>query len=130
MMMLQIIVLSLTFLREDDFSLSLDSIVTMLSLNMELFKVIYLDQPILIHIIDLNHVIKRQVHQFEDDINPTNLNSSINKLDIFFNLDMKHLSVWLNINNAFLNAPNTALKIFFFKRKKSSHQLNIKLSRK
>ena len=72
----------------------------------------------LIYINDLNHAIKySKVHHFADDTNLLYFNSSIKKLNRFVNLDMKHLSVWLNVSKSSLNVQKTELVIFKQKKK-------------
>ena len=75
--------------------------------------------PILfmIYINDLNHAIKYcNMHHFADDTNLLHFNSSTKKLNRLVNLDLKHLSVWLNTNKIYLNVQNTELMIFKQKR--------------
>ena len=85
----------------------------------------------LIYINDLNHAIKYcKVHHFADDTNLLHFNSSTKKLNRLVNLDMKHLSVWLNANKISLNVQKTELVIFKQKRKILDHKIKIKLNRK
>ena len=73
----------------------------------------------LIYINDLNHAIKYcKVHHFADDTNLLHFNSSTKKLNRLVNLDMKHLSVWLNANKISLDVQKTELVIF--KQKKEN----------
>ena len=44
------------------------------------------------------------MHHFADDTNLLHFNSSIKKLNRLVNLEIKHLSVWLNANKISLNA--------------------------
>ena len=85
----------------------------------------------LIYINGLNHAVKYgKMHHFADDTNLLHLNSRTKKLNRPVNLDMKHLSVWLNANKISLNIQNTELVIFKQKRKILDHGLKIKLNRK
>ena len=78
---------------------------------------------LLIYINDLSHAVKYyKVHHFADDTNLLHCNSSTKKLNRLVNLDMKHLSVWLNANKIFLNAQKTELVIFKQKRKIRDHE--------
>ena len=77
----------------------------------------------LIYINDLSHAIKYcKVHRFANDTNILHFNSSTKKLDRLVNLDMKHLSVWLNVNRISLNVQKTELVIFKQKRKILDHE--------
>ena len=70
--------------------------------------------PILffIYINDLNHAIKYcKVLRFVDDKNLLHFNSSTKRLNTLVNLDMKHISVWLNANKTSLTVQNTELVI-------------------
>ena len=88
-----------------------------------------LQLPFLIN--DLNHTIKYcKVHHFANDTNLLHFNSSTKKLYSLVNLDMKHVSVWLNGNKIFLNVQNTELVIFKKNRKMLYHEIKIKLNRK
>ena len=81
-------------------------------------------EPILflIYINDLNHAIKYcKVHHFADDTSLLHCNSSAKKLNRLVNLDMKHLSVWLNANKISLNVQKSELVIFKQKRKVLDH---------
>ena len=49
---------------------------------------------------------------------------------IVVNLDMKHLSVWLNSNKISPSAQKTELVTFKRKRKILNHEIKIKLNRK
>ena len=85
----------------------------------------------LTYINDLNHAIKYcKVHHFADDANLLHFNSSTKKLNRLVNLDMKHLSIWLNANKISLNVQKTELVIFKQKRKMLDHEMKIKLNRK
>ena len=85
----------------------------------------------LIYINDLNHAIKYyKVHNFVDDTKLQHFNSSTKKLNRLVNLDMKHLSVWLNANKISLNVQKTELVIFKQKRKILDHEIKIKLNSK
>ena len=80
----------------------------------------------LIYINDLSHAIKYcEVHHFADDTNLLHFNSSAKKLNRLVNLDMKHLSVWLNANKISLNVQKTELVIFKQKRKILDHKIKI-----
>ena len=81
-------------------------------------------EPILflIYINDLNRAIKYcKVHHFADDTSLLHFNSSAKKLNRLVNLDMKHLSVWLNANKISLNVQKSELVIFKQKRKILDH---------
>ena len=83
------------FLIESNLSLSMDSILIMLCLNMGFLKALVLG-PILflIYINYLNHAINNcKVQQTADDTNLLHFNSSTKKLNKLVNLDMKHPSV-------------------------------------
>ena len=69
------------------------------------------------------------MHHFADDTNLPYFNSSTKKLNRLVNLDVKHLSVWLNANKISLNIQKTELVIFKQKRKILDHKINIKLNR-
>ena len=85
----------------------------------------------LIYINDLNHAIKYcKVHHFADDTNLLHFNSSTKKRNRLVNLDMNHLSIWLNANKISLNVQKTELVIFKQKRKILDHEIKIKLNRK
>ena len=89
-------------------------------------------RPILfiIYINDLNHAIKYcKVHHFANDIN-IHFNSPTKKLNRLVNLNMKHLSVWLNANKISLNVHKTELEIFKQKRKILDHKIKIMSNRK
>ena len=104
----------------------------MLCLNLEFPKALYLDQIfIIIYINNLSHAIKYcQLHHFADDTNLLHFNSSTKKLNGLINLDMKHLSVWINANTISLNVQKTELVIFKQKRKIVDHEIKIMLNRK
>ena len=68
------------------------------------------------------------MHHFADDTNLLHFNSLAKKLNRLVNLDMKHLSVWLNANKISLNVQKTELVIFKQKRKMLDRE--IKLNRK
>ena len=68
------------------------------------------------------------MHHFADDTNLLHFNSSAKKLNRLVNLDIKHLSVWLNANKISLNVQKTELGIFKQKRKMLDRE--IKLNRK
>ena len=70
------------------------------------------------------------MHHFADVTNLLHFNSSTKKLNRLVNLDMKHLSVWLNANKIFLNVQKTELPIFKQKRKILGNEIKIKLNRK
>ena len=85
----------------------------------------------LIYINDLNYAVKYcKVHHFADDTNLLHFNSSIKKRNKLVNLDMKHLSFWLNTNKISLNVEKTELIIFKQRRKILAHEIKIKLNRK
>ena len=59
----------------------------------------------LLYINDLNLAVKHcKVHHFADDANLLYTNSSIKKVNAFFNKDFKNLTNWLNANKISLNA--------------------------
>ena len=70
------------------------------------------------------------MHDFADDTYLLHFNSSTKKLNRLVNLDMKHLSVWLNANKISLNVQKTELVIFKQKRKILDHEIKIKFNRK
>ena len=70
------------------------------------------------------------MHHFVDDTNLLHFNGSTKKLNRLVDLDMKHLSVWLNANKIPLNVQKTELVIFKQKRKITDHEIKVKLNRK
>ena len=85
----------------------------------------------LIHINDINHATKYcHVHHFADNTNLLYFNSSTKKLNRLVNLNMKHLSFWLNVKKSSLNVQKTEVVIFKEKRKIVDHKIKIKLDRK
>ena len=71
---------------------------------------------------ELNHAIKySKVYHFADDTRLLHFNSSAKKLNRLVNLDMKHLSVWLNANKIYLNVQKSELMIFKQTRKILDH---------
>ena len=85
----------------------------------------------LIYINDLNRPIKFcKVYHFSDDANLIDLRISIKKLNRLINLEMNHLSIWLNANEISLNVQKTELVIFKQKRKMAEHEIKINLNRK
>ena len=64
------------------------------------------------YINDLNHAIKYcKVHHFEDNTNLLHFNRSTKKLNRLVNMDMKHLSAWVNATKISLNLKETELVI-------------------
>ena len=70
------------------------------------------------------------MHNFPEHENLLHFNSSTKKRNRLVNLDIKHLSVWLNANKISLNVPMTGLVIFKQKRKILYREIKIKLNRK
>ena len=85
----------------------------------------------LIYINDLNKAIKfSKTHHFADDTNLLFADNSLKKVQKFVNLDLKFLCSWLKANKISLNASKTELIIFRDPRRKSNHELNIKIDGK
>ena len=85
----------------------------------------------LIYINDLNKAIKFcTTHHFADDTNLLYVDKSMKKIQKYVNLDLKFLCKWLKANRISLNASKTELVIFRDPRKKSSHELKIKIDGK
>ena len=84
-----------------------------------------------IYINDLNKAIKFcTTHHFADDTNLLYVDNSMKKIQKFVNLDLKFLCKWLKANKISLNASKTELIIFRDPRKKSTHELKIKIDGK
>ena len=112
--------LNLTFLIEGNLCLSMDSILTMLYLNLEFPKPLYLDQFFSwIYINDLNHAVNTGER--------TIFNCSTKGLNRLVNLDMKHLSICLHVNKIYLTIHQTELVIFKQNIKIVDHEVKIKL---
>ena len=85
----------------------------------------------LIYINDLNKVIKfSTIQHFADDTNLLFVDKSLKKIQKYINLDLKFLCKWLKANKISLNASKTELIIFRDPRKKSTHELKIKIDGK
>ena len=85
----------------------------------------------LIYINDLNKAIKfSKTHHFADDTNLLFVGKSMKKVQKFVNIDLKLLCNWLKANRISLNASKTELIIFRDPRKKSNHDLKIKINGK
>ena len=85
----------------------------------------------LIYINDLNKAIKFcTTHHFADDTNLFFSDKSMKKIQKYVNFDLKFLCNWLKANKISLNASKTELIIFRDPRKKSSHELKIKIDGK
>ena len=85
----------------------------------------------LIYINDLEKSIKFcTTHHFADDTNLLYVNKSLKKIQKYVNLDLKFLCKWLKANKISLNASKTELIIFRDPRKKSMHDLKIKIDGK
>ena len=85
----------------------------------------------LIYINDLNKAIKfSKTHHFADDTNLLFADNSLKKIQKFVNLDLKLLNNWLKANKISLNASKTELIVFRDPRKKSDHDLKIKIDGK
>ena len=85
----------------------------------------------LIYINDLNKAIKFcTTHHFADDTNLLYVDNSMKKIQKYVNLDLKFLCKWLKANKISLNASKTELIIFRDPRKKSTHELKIKIDGK
>ena len=85
----------------------------------------------LIYINDLNKAIKfSTTHHFADDTNLLFVDKSLKKIQKHVNLVLKFLCKWLKANKISLNASKTELIIFRDPRKKSTHELKIKIDGK
>ena len=85
----------------------------------------------LIYINDLNIAIKfSKTHHFADDTNLLFADKSLKKIQKFVNLDLKLLCCWLKANKISLNASKTELIVFRDPRRKSGHELKIKIDGK
>ena len=85
----------------------------------------------LIYINDLNIAIKfSKTHHFADDTNLLFADKSLKKIQKFVNLDLKLLCCWLKANKISLNASKTELIVFRDPRRKSNHELKIKIDGK
>ena len=91
-------------------------------------KALELDQS---YINALNHARKyAKVHHVEDNKYLLYFNSSIWNSNRLVDLDMKHLSTWLNVNKFSLDLQKTELVIFKKKRKTLEHEIKIQFNRK
>ena len=82
----------------------------------------------LIYINDLHKSIKFcTTHHFADDTNLLYVGKSLKKIQKYVNFDLKFLCNWLKANKISLNASKTELIIFRDPRKKSLHELKIKM---
>ena len=85
----------------------------------------------LLYINDLNKAIKfSTTHHFADDTNLLYVGKTLKKIKKYVNLDLKFLCNWLKANKISLNASKTELIILRDPRKKSSHDLKIKIDGK
>ena len=83
----------------------------------------------LIYINDLHKSIKfSAIHHFADDTNLLVAGNSLKSIQKQINLDLKNLCKWLKANKISLNASKTELIIFRDPRKKSVHELKIKIA--
>ena len=85
-----------------------------------LLFLIYINYP--------NQAIKFcKVHHFADDTNLLHFNKSVAKLNKLDNLDMKNLTVWLNVNKISLNVEKTERVILKHQRKNLTQTLKLNL---
>ena len=85
----------------------------------------------LIYINDLHYSIKFcRVHDFADETNLINFNSSIKVINKQVNKDLKTLSNWLNVNKICLNVSKTELVLFRSAKKQLDFGLKLKLNGK
>ena len=85
----------------------------------------------LIYINDLNKAIKYStVHHFSDDTNLLVVGKNLQDIQKQINLDLKSLCKWLRANKISLNTSKTELILFRDPRKKSSHELKVKIDGK
>ena len=85
----------------------------------------------LLYINDLNKAIQfSTTHHFADDTNHLYVGKTLKKIQKYVNFDLKFLCNWLKANKISLNASKTELIIFRDPRKKSSHDLKIKIDGK
>ena len=85
----------------------------------------------LVYINDLHQAIRfSNVHHFADDTNLLVVEKSMKKLQKHINIDLKFLCKWLKANKISLNASKTELIIFRDPKKKSCHELKIKIDGK
>ena len=84
----------------------------------------------LLYINDLNKAIKFSTNHFADDTNLLYVGKTLKKIQKYVNLDLRFLCNWLKANKISLNASKTELIIFRDPRKKSSHDLKIKIDGK
>ena len=85
----------------------------------------------LIYINDLNKAIKFcKTHHFADDTNLLLVGKSLKNIQRLMNLDLRFLCNWLKANKISLNASKTELIIFRDPRKKTMHDLKIKIDGK
>ena len=82
----------------------------------------------LIYINDLHKSIKFcTTHHFAEDKNLLYVCKSLKKIQKYVNFDLKYLFNWLEANKISLTASKTELIIFRDHRKKSLHELKIKM---
>ena len=85
----------------------------------------------LIYINDLHQAILfSNVHHFADDTNLLVVGKTLKKIQKQINIDLKFLCKWLKANKISLNASKTELIIFRDPKKKSCHELKIKIDGK
>ena len=85
----------------------------------------------LVYINDLHQAIKfSNVHHFADDTNLLVVGNTMKKIQKQINIDLKLLCKWLKANKISLNASKTELIIFRDPKKKTQHELKIKIDGK
>ena len=85
----------------------------------------------LIYINDLHVAINHcKVHHFADDTNQLIINKSLKRLNKLLNIDLKHLTNWLNAIKISLNVSKTELITFKPKRKVIDFNMKIRLNGK
>ena len=85
----------------------------------------------LIYINDLHKAIKfSKVHHFADDTNLLVVGKNLEDIQKLINRDLKFLCTWLRANKISLNASKTELIIFRDPKKKSTHEIKIKINGK
>ena len=85
----------------------------------------------LIYINDLHKSIKySKIHHFADDTNLLVVGKTLKSIQKQMNIDLKLLCKWLRANKISLNASKTELVIFRDPKKKTTHELKIKIGGK
>ena len=85
----------------------------------------------LIYINDLNKAIRFSIiHHFADDTNLLIVGKTLKKIQKQINIDLKLLCKWLKANKISINTSKTELIVFRDPKKKSPHELKIKIDGK